>query len=198
MDNAVVQDAVTKLIVGLFGSNWDKDPNLKGTPDRVVRSYAEILKYSDYHTMNLAIKKCFKSTFPSKHSDIIFAPNITTHSMCPHHLLPVTYNITIAYIPTKKGNVVGASKLERVARILSSSAILQEDLTHAIAQTMQEYLTPEGVAVVTSGIHDCMRVRGIKTKGTFEVSTMRGAFKDNVDTRSEFYSLLSLSELRSK
>jgi len=189
---------IEQLMHGLFGACWKKDANFKGTPERVMRAYQEILEYQDYHKKSTALKKCFESMFPSKHSDIIFAPNITAFSMCPHHLLPVTYNMTIAYIPSKKGNVIGASKLERVARIIAADAILQEDLTHNIAQVISEYLTPEGVAVVTSGVHDCMRVRGIKTQGTFEVSTMRGSFKDNIDTRAEFYSLLQLAELRRK
>lgn len=198
MDKYKVTEGVELILTGLFGDMWELDPNLENTADRVTRAYAELLKYSDYHTRSKEISKCFLSIFPSKHSDIIFAPNITAHSMCPHHLLPVTYNMTIAYIPSKKGNVIGASKLERLARIIAADAILQEDLTHNIAQVISEYLVPTGVAVVTSGIHDCMRVRGIKTQGTFEVSTMRGSFKDNPDTRAEFFSLMQLAELRRK
>lgn len=185
--------AIQDLLTAIYGEYWRVDPNFEGTPARVVKSYQEILKYEDHHEKREAIKKCFSKIFPSKHESIIFAPNITTHSMCPHHLLPVTYNMTIAYIPKKNGDVVGASKLERVARILSARAVLQEDLTNDIAQAISEYLTPLGIAVVTSGVHDCMRVRGIKTKGTFEVSTMRGAFKDNEETRAEFFSLMSLA-----
>ena len=195
---SVAIKSVRMLLTSIFGSSWDEDPNLKDTPERVFRSYKEILKYQNINDREEAVKKCFNSIFPSTHDSIIFAPNITTHSMCPHHLLPVTYNMTIAYIPSKNGNVIGASKLERIARIFSARAVLQEDLTNDISRIINEYLDPTGVAVVTSGVHDCMRVRGVKTQGSFEVSMMLGAFKDNKETRAEFFNLMHLAELRRK
>ena len=193
-----IKKATENLLTAIYGEKWRIDPNFKNTPERVTRSYAEILAYEDERLKNLALRKCFQSTFPSEHDSIIFAPNIVTHSMCPHHMLPVTYNMTIAYIPKKGGRVVGASKLERVARILSARAVLQEDLTKEISDIISASLSPLGVAVVTSGVHDCMRVRGIKTNGSFEVSSMTGSFKDNESTRAEFFSLMQLAEMRRK
>ena len=198
MDAALAENAIKNLLKSIYGVLWMEDKNLKDTPKRVVRSYQEILKYENYKDRQSAISKCFKSIFPSEHSSLIFAPNIITHSMCPHHLLPVSYNMTIAYIPQKNGFVLGASKLERVARILSARAVLQEDLTNDISRTLNAWIKPIGVAVVTSGVHDCMRVRGIKTQGSFEVSVMSGSFKENKETRSEFFSLMGLAELRRK
>ncbi len=191
-----IKKATENLLTAIYGEKWKIDPNFTNTPSRVSRSYAEILAYEDEDQKNIALHNCFQSTFPSEHNSIIFAPNIVTHSMCPHHMLPVTYNMTIAYIPKKGGHVVGASKLERVARILSARAVLQEDLTKEISDTINKALLPLGVAVVTSGIHDCMRVRGIKTKGSFEVSSMSGSFKENESTRAEFFSLMQLAEMK--
>ena len=193
-----VIQASRDLLDAIYGEWWREDSNFKGTPGRMMRSYREILGSEDPNSRTNQISKCFKSTFPSEHNSIIFAPNIKTHSMCPHHMLPVSYTMTIAYLPKEKGTVLGASKLERVARILSARAVLQEDLTVQIARTINEYLVPEGVAVVTSGVHDCMRCRGIKSQGTFELSHMIGAFKDNPETRSEFFSLMQLAEMRRK
>lgn len=191
-------EGVKQLMYGLFGAYWETDANFKDTPNRVMRSYQEILMYEDHFKRQDAISKCFQSTFSSYKSSLIFAPNITTHSMCPHHLLPVAYNMTIAYIPQENGTVLGASKLERVARILSSRAVLQEDLTNDIVRVITDYIKPLGVAVVTSGKHQCMISRGIKTQGSFEVSVLTGSFKDNESTRSEFFSLMQLAELRRK
>jgi len=189
--------ATENLLTAIYGTTWGIDPNFVGTPERVSRSYGEILKYEDPEIRNQEIKKCFQSTFPSKNtSKMIFAPNIIAHSMCPHHMLPVSYNLTVAYIPSNDGKVVGASKLERVSRILAARAILQEDLTDEISDIINKELKPLGVAVVASGIHDCMRVRGVKSIGSFEVSSMTGSFKENESTRSEFFSLMNLAELR--
>ena len=196
MENHMVEKATEDLLTAIYGEKWKIDPNFTNTPGRVSRAYAEILQYEDIDQRNLALNKCFQATFPSDHDSIIFAPNIIAHSMCPHHLLPVSYNMTIAYIPKKGGHVVGASKLERVARILAARAILQEDLTDEISKVLNTALLPQGVAVVTSGVHDCMRVRGVKSKGSFEVSSMTGAFKDNESTRAEFFSLMQLAEMK--
>jgi len=197
MNNKEIVRATEDLLTAIYGLNWHVDPNFIGTPERVARSYGEILQYENSEIRNQEIKKCFKSTFPSKNtSKMIFAPNIIAHSMCPHHMLPVSYNLTVAYIPSDTGSVVGASKLERVSRILAARAILQEDLTDEISDTINKELKPLGVAVVVSGIHDCLRVRGVKSIGSFEVSSMTGSFKENESTRSEFFSLMHLAELR--
>ena len=37
--------------------------------------------------------------------------------MCPHHLLPVIYRVSLAYIPSEK--VLGISKLSRLARLMA-------------------------------------------------------------------------------
>ena len=156
MNNKEIVRATEDLLTAIYGLNWHVDPNFIGTPERVARSYGEILQYENSEIRNQEIKKCFKSTFPSKNtSKMIFAPNIIAHSMCPHHMLPVSYNLTVAYIPSDTGSVVGASKLERVSRILAARAILQEDLTDEISDTINKELKPLGVAVVVSGIHDC-------------------------------------------
>lgn len=191
-----VKKATENLLTVIYGEKWKVNPNFINTPERVSRAFSEILEYEDEDLKNLAIRKCFQSTFPSIHDSIIFSPGIVTHSMCPHHLLPVTYNMTIAYIPKKGGHVIGASKLERVARILSARAVLQEDLTKEISDTITTALSPQGVAVVTSGSHQCMKVRGIKSKGSFEVSDMTGAFKENESTRAEFFALMQLAEMK--
>lgn len=191
-----VKKATENLLTAIYGEKWKTDPNFIDTPDRVTRAYAEILQYEDEDQRNLALNKCLKSSFPSNYEPLIFAPNIVAHSMCPHHMLPVTYNMTIAYIPQNDSNVIGASKLERVARILAARAILQEDLAKEIADVLTDTLKPLGIAIVASGIHDCMKVRGIKSSGSFELSHMTGAFKENESTRAEFFSLMQLAEMR--
>lgn len=116
--------------------------------------------------------------------------------MCPHHLLPVTYNISVGYIPNEKsGFVIGASKLPRLVEALAAQAIIQEELTTTIADQIQAHLKPTGVALVVSGQHLCMQARGIRQRGSsFETSDMRGAFRENESTRNEFFELLKNSQ----
>lgn len=194
----MAENAIEQLLTAIYGKEWQDDKNFTGTPERVARAYSELLRYERTDKRADALQHTLKTTFPSTHTSMIFAPGITVSSMCPHHLLPVRYSITIGYIPAKDGFVLGASKLERVARILGARAILQEDLTNEIADVIETRIKPSGVAVVVSGIHDCMTVRGIKGRGSFETSEMRGGFKDNKETREEFFDLLKISFMRNQ
>lgn len=194
MNIAKATVAVEGLLESIYGEEWYDNPNLADTPRRVVSMYEELLAYEDKAEVSARLYDIFAKQFPSKHDSLIFATDIRTFSMCPHHFLPVKYNITISYIPKKNnGFVVGASKLERAARVLSARAVLQEDLTNDIANAIEQFLEPQGVAVLMSGYHDCMTCRGVKSTGSFETSEMRGSFKDNPDTRMEFFQLLNYS-----
>jgi GTP cyclohydrolase I len=52
-------------------------------------------------------------------------------------------------------------------------------------------LDAQGVAVVVEASHTCMTMRGVKKPGANVVtSAMRGEFKNNQATRSEFMSLV--------
>lgn len=187
-------DGAELILNSIYGDEWKNDPNFKGTPKRIFRAWQEFLEYENKSRRENMLKEVFSKRFPTVFSDLIFTPNIQAISMCPHHFLPVIYNVTVAYIPSCTGFVLGASKLFRITNILAKRAILQETLTYEICECLNCYLDPLGVAVVISGKHGCMTTRGIKNDGTFETSRMTGSFKENSETRSEFFSLLSMAK----
>jgi len=133
------------------------------------------------------------TSFPSAgYKGMIFCTGIRTYSFCPHHLLPITYDTTIGYIPSEQGLVLGASKLPRIVDLYGHKALLQEELTSTICSVLEEHLKPEGIAIVMKGVHDCMRIRGVMQQNSkFETSEMRGAFKNNPSTREEFFHLIT-------
>ena len=60
-----------------------------------------------------------------------------------------------------------------------------------MADAIVEVLDPLGVAVVMEGSHFCMMMRGVQKQGSSMItSAMRGSFKDNNRTRSEFLDLV--------
>ena len=68
---------------------------------------------------------------------------------------------------------------------------IQEKLTAQIANTIQQVLDPQGVAVVVEAAHQCMTTRGVRKPGVQMVtSKMLGCFRDNPTTRKEFMSLI--------
>lgn len=113
--------------------------------------------------------------------------NIDYFSFCAHHLAVFSGSVDIAYIPN--GKAIGVSKLARVVDYYASRPQLQENMTQQICDFLAEKMDTEDIAVRVTGVHLCMRVRGVK-KPNAEIITVavRGKFKENVATRAEFLS----------
>ena len=115
--------------------------------------------------------------------------DIRIESYCEHHLAPIIGKAHVGYLPTDR--VVGISKLARVVETYAKRLQVQEKLTAQIAQTIDEVLSPRGVAVVVEGEHHCMSTRGVHKHGVSMVtSAMRGAFRDDPSTRREFLAII--------
>jgi GTP cyclohydrolase I len=98
----------------------------------------------------------------------------------------------IGYIP--KDNVIGLSKLPRIADMFSRRLQIQERLTSEVAHAIMETLNPQGVAVVMEASHLCMCMRGVqKTTATTMTSCMLGCFERKSKTRYEFLSLIGVN-----
>jgi GTP cyclohydrolase I len=69
-------------------------------------------------------------------------------------------------------------------------------MTQEIADTLDEYLQPNGVAVVSEAFHMCMMMRGVqKQNSSATTSAVHGVFKEDARTRSEFINLISHKNL---
>ena len=123
---------------------------------------------------------------------MIAVKEIEFYSMCEHHILPFFGKVKIAYIPGKGKNcrIVGLSKLARLVEIYSRRLQVQERLTEQIANAIQTYLKPRGVAVTIEAKHFCMIARGVnKQNAVMVTSTLKGEFLKDAKVRQEFYDL---------
>ena len=103
-------------------------------------------------------------------------------------MLPFFGKAHIAYIPD--GKIVGLSKLPRIVDVFARRLQLQERLTEEIAQAIDEVLAPKGVGVVIEAMHLCMMMRGVEKQNSKTItSALRGSFRDDAKTRSEFLRL---------
>jgi len=162
-----------------------EDPNLIDTPMRVVDSLFEMC-YGHIDT-EIRIADIMKAKFPADgYDEMIVERKIVTNSLCPHHVLPIRYRMTIGYVPNKAYYVIGISKLARVAELLSARLVMQEQLVMDIADAVNSYLKPFGVGVVVVGEHGCMTCRGVKQRETDLVTTrLIGVFRQ-APVRQEF------------
>ena len=181
---AEVEAAVRTLLLWA-GDNPDRE-GLLGTPERVARSYLEF--FSGYQVDPVALlQRTFEET--EGYDEIVVLRDIRFESFCEHHLVPIIGTAHIGYLPNTR--VVGISKLARVVEAYAKRLQIQEKLTAQIANTIEEVLQPQGVAVMLQAEHQCMTTRGIHKAGVSMVtSRMLGAFRDNPSTRREFLSII--------
>lgn len=185
-------DSVKKLVKQLLvevGENPERE-GLLSTPKRVAKSYEFLLggyQKDIKEVLNNAI-------FNEKYDEMVIVKDIDFYSMCEHHMLPFWGKVHVAYIPD--GKIVGLSKIPRLVEVFARRLQVQERMTQQIASTIDEYLSPKGVAVVSEANHMCMMMRGVeKQNSSATASAMIGAFKEDARTRAEFLSLVKLGKL---
>ena len=164
------------------------DPAREGlleTPHRVAKAWRHWC--GGYGKDPKGILKVFEDG-AEKHDQMVTVRDIPIYSHCEHHLAPIFGTVTISYIPN--GRIVGLSKLSRLADMYARRLQVQERLTDQIADALFEHLEAKGVGVVIKARHMCMESRGICQQGHHTVTTaLRGAMKDEPDTRAEFLRL---------
>jgi GTP cyclohydrolase IA len=165
------------------------DPNREGllaTPERVVRAYEEWFGGYDVDPVDL-LQRTFEET--EGYDEMVVLRDIRFESHCEHHMAAIIGKAHVAYLPNRR--VVGISKLARLIEVYAKRLQIQEKMTAQIANTLNDVLQPEGVAVVIEAAHQCMTTRGVhKTGVTMVTSRMLGAFRDDATTRREFLSII--------
>lgn len=183
VDLESIQEAV-RVILKAVGEDPER-PGLIETPRRVANMYAEM-----FSGLKLNPARHLAITFPECYDEMVLIRDISFNSMCEHHLLPFSGIAHVAYIPD--GKVTGLSKIARVVEEVSRKPQVQERMTQTIADMVNEHLCTSGVAVVINAEHSCMSIRGIRKPGSRTItSALRGEFKNNPLTRSEFMSLIN-------
>ena len=143
-----------------LGCDWENDPNSNDTPRRVAKAYVFDLWKGRYEAMSNI------TAFPSDGYDgIVQESNIPIESMCSHHHQRIGGRVSIAYVPSKDGKVIGLSKLNRIVDLFGRRGAIQEQLTVAIHNAINKICEGNiGVAVMVDATHNCVSCRGVKHK----------------------------------
>jgi GTP cyclohydrolase I len=185
---ALFTEGYTKILEGIGQLGYDvSDENFAETAARAAKGFHELVH--DQRQVEFAVNALLGKCFPAKYTEMVISKHNTAFGICPHHLLPVIYRISMAYIPTSK--VLGLSKLSRLARMIARGPRLQEDLTHELADILHEQLASQGSAVYIEGLHMCMAARGVGAhEARLVTSGVRGVFLE-LATREEFIKLVT-------
>jgi len=181
--NLVEYETMVRRQLELIGEDPDREGLLK-TPSRVAKAQMWLTRgYSQ-----TAADVIGDALFAEDHENMVMVRDIEMYSMCEHHMLPFFGKVHIAYIPN--GKIVGLSKLPRVVEVFARRLQVQERLGEQIADALEEVLHPKGVGVVIEAVHLCMMMRGVEKQSSRTItSSMRGLFRDDSKTRSEFLRL---------
>ncbi len=183
-EQQLFEESVTNMIKSV-----GEDPTREGiikTPERVYKAYQ--FMYGGYKENPQEILQ--SALFETSNDEMVLIKDIELYSTCEHHLLPIIGRAHVAYIPD--GKVVGLSKIPRVVDVFSRRMQIQEQLTEQIAEAIMKTIQPKGVAVVIQARHMCMEMRGVeKINSTTTSSALRGLFKKDEKTRSEFFNLIN-------
>jgi GTP cyclohydrolase I len=177
-------EKITRNLIETIGEDPSREGLLK-TPKRVAKSW-EYFSEGYRADVNNIINE---AVFHEDCSEMVVVRDIEFFSMCEHHMIPFFGRAHVGYLPN--GKVIGLSKIPRIVDMFSRRLQLQERLTSQVANTLEEVLTPIGVAVVMEGRHLCMQMRGVEKQNSYaSTSAMLGQFRKSAETRAEFLSII--------
>lgn len=170
--------ALGRDLLRAIGEDPDR-PGIADTPRRWASWWREFVEYDAGK-----VDTVFEAVTVDQ---MVAVSGIRVWSLCEHHLLPFYCDVTIGYIAGS--HVLGLSKFGRIAHRAAHRLQIQERLVQQIADEVQALAGTENVAVVATGEHLCMTMRGIKTPALMRSSVLRGAFRDDAAARAEFLTI---------
>jgi len=172
-------------IIEAVGEDLNRE-GLRATPERAAKAFAFLNSGYDL-TLDEVLNEAI---FQADTEDMIIVKDIELFSLCEHHLLPFIGKCHVGYLP--RGKVLGLSKVARVVDMYARRLQIQEKLTKQIADAIEIATNAKGVAVVIEAKHLCMMMRGVeKQNSVMTTSVMTGIFRKELNTRSEFLSLIN-------
>lgn len=165
----------------------DNDHNTRDTAKRVAKMYLREV-FEGRYVAPPAITE-----FPNAEAlnELMIVGPITVRSACSHHFCPIMGRIWIGVLPNANSNLIGLSKYSRLTQWIMSRPQIQEEAVVQLATSLEDMISPNGLAVVMEADHYCMHWRGVKDNDTKMInSVMRGEFLENSTLRREFLSLI--------
>ena len=192
-DKEALIDEATTAFEGVLDAlviDRHNDPNSKGTAKRLAKMYFNEIMSGRYDPAPSA------TAFPNDSDDRyegMLVVRSELKSMCSHHHQPVSGVAYIGIIAADK--LIGLSKYTRIAQWCARRGTLQEELANDIAREIQLATDAEHLGVYIQATHGCCENRGIMaTSSLTQTTVLRGAFKDDMGTKKEFFDNIKLQQ----
>ena len=166
------------------------DPNSQGTARRLAKMYFNEIMAGRYDPIPSAT--AFPNDSEGRYEGMLVVRS-ELRSMCSHHHQPVSGVAYIGIIAADK--LIGLSKYTRIAQWCARRGTLQEELANDIAREIAKATGAEHLGVYIQATHGCCENRGIMAHSSLTQTTvLRGAFKDDMGTKKEFFDNIKLQQ----
>lgn len=169
-----------------LGLDMDDD-SLRDTPKRVAKMYVKEI-FSGLNPENKPSISLFDNKY--NYNKMLVEKDITLHSNCEHHFVPIIGKVHVAYIPN--GKVIGLSKINRIVEYYAKRPQVQERLTMQIANELKSIFGHEDVAVVIDADHMCVASRGVKDTNSKTTTAICSGQFEKPEIKQEFLAYINL------
>lgn len=158
--------------------------NMKDSSKRMAKALTDMILPKD--VMISELQTILKDDFPVAESVLSYNVNqspvilteypIQSSSLCPHHFLPVQYQVFIGILIRDGQNnsaVYGLSKYTRAVQAIAKRPVIQEQYTRDIVEVFTNSLLGgtelignkrvAGCMAIVEGVHGCMTCRGVRS-----------------------------------
>jgi GTP cyclohydrolase IA len=173
VDRTRAEQAVFEFLRAM-GRDPQKDPELAGTPARVVEAWVTDL-IDGYEVDVPRLLAAASVPAPSGSGGLVNVRGLAVATMCPHHLLPARGTAMVLYLPSAR--IAGIGTLARLVDAYAHRLTLQEVIGANVVSALVEHLGARGAACKISLSHSCLTSRGERQHGAVvETITLAGTF----------------------
>jgi len=153
-----------------LGREPEQEPELQGTPARVVEAYATDL-LSGYDVDVKALLAEGEAIAESKVSGLIALSGISVSTICPHHLLLSNGTASVVYRPGSR--LFGLGALAALVNAYARRLSLQESIGESVVQALVEHGAARAAYCEVRLVHGCLVARGSRQTGAELTTTAR-------------------------
>jgi GTP cyclohydrolase I len=177
IDRARAERAVREFLLA-FGRSPDTDPDLLGTPSRVVEAYAtDLLSGYDVDVAHLLSEG--EAISENKVSGCIALSGIAVSTVCPHHLLLSNGTASVVYRPGTR--LFGLGTLAALVNAFARRLSLQESIGENVVQALVEHGGARAAYCEIRLVHGCLVARGSRQAGADLTTTARRGALDTAE-----------------
>jgi GTP cyclohydrolase I len=157
VDFDAAEQAIAEFLRAL-GYDLDAHPELRETPARVTRAYAdELLRGNGIDVAELV--RTGSEPFPSNASGgLVAVRDIETATVCPHHLTPALGRATVAYLPGTR--LLGVGTVARLVDACARRLSMQESVGQQVVDALMRHAGARGAYCRLVLVHGCLSARG--------------------------------------